>query len=329
VLSGFLLTTHLLDALERHDERVLPRYFMARLRRVIPAFWVQIAILFVVAWVIGRSPPPWARYIPLHLAMLHNVSEEASGAINGVYWTLPIEFAFYLVLPIGAVRLARLEAAGTSRWKALVLLYAAALGVSLAYRYAVFPLGGTNIAWISNQLPGTIDQFVIGAVLATQWRWWRKSGGAPLLASRLSDGLVLGGLAGMLAMIYYLDSIHESFWVGNPAVYYWYSVNALFAGMVVLGAAMGGRVARWLFANRVAVLLGTISYSLYLWHFPVVEWLRPAGLGYAAFFAAAIPLAIAASALSYLLVERPFLKTGKRAAAHPANPSSSRPGLRA
>ncbi len=293
VLSGFLLTTHLLDAFERRDERVLPRYFAARIRRVIPAFWAQLAILFVVAFAIRQAPPPWTPYIPLHLLMLHNVSETASYAINSVYWTLPIEFAFYLVLPIIAVRLARLDAAGASPWKTLVLLYAAALGVSIAYRYAAYPLGGTNIAWISNQLPGTIDQFVLGTVLAAQWRWWRKSGEAQARAARMSDALTIAGLAGMVAMIYYLDHIYETFWVGHPAVYVWYSINAFFAGMVVMGAAMGGRIARWIFGNPIAIFLGTISYSLYLWHYPIVEWLRPLDLGYATFFAVAIPLCIA------------------------------------
>jgi len=316
VLSGFLLTTHLLDALERGDDRALPKYFLARVRRVIPAFWAQLAILFIVAFAVEHAPPPWTADIPLHLAMLHNVSEIKSYEINSVYWTLPIEFAFYLVLPIIAVRLARLDAAGTSRWKALVLLYAAAVAVSVGYRYVAYRLAGTNIAWISNQLPGTIDQFVIGTVLAAQWRWWRKAGKGPERAQRFSNALTLAGLAGMVAMIYYLDAIYDTFWVGNPAVYYWYSIDALFAGMVVLGAAMGGGVARWLFANPVAIFLGTISYSLYLWHYPVIEWLRNANLGYAAFFAVAIPLCIAASALSYALVERPFLKPRRKTAPH-------------
>src|SRR5258708_33800990 len=110
--------------------------------------------------------------------MLHNVSETASYAINSVYWTLPIEFAFYLVLPIIAVRLARLDAAGASPWKTLVLLYAAALGVSIAYRYAAHPLGGTNIAWISKQLPGAIDQVWPGPLLGAPWAWRRKAAGA-------------------------------------------------------------------------------------------------------------------------------------------------------
>ena len=130
-----------------------------------------------------------------------------------------------------------------------------------------------------------------------------------LARTRVSpDALTIAGLAGMVAMIYYLDRIYATFWVGHPAVYVWYSINAFFAGMVVMGAAMGGRIARWIFGNPVAIFLGTISYSLYLWHYPIVEWLRPLNLGYATFFAVAIPLCIGVSALSYALVERPFLK---------------------
>jgi peptidoglycan/LPS O-acetylase OafA/YrhL len=83
VLSGFLLTTHLLSSMERGDERILPRYFAARVRRVIPAYWAQIAILVVVVFVVDRSAPDWLHYVPQHLVMLQNISELASSAING------------------------------------------------------------------------------------------------------------------------------------------------------------------------------------------------------------------------------------------------------
>jgi peptidoglycan/LPS O-acetylase OafA/YrhL len=314
VLSGFLLTTHLLGSLERRDEGTLRRYFLARIRRVIPAYWAQLAILFVVACVVGRGVPDWARYIPAHLVMLHNVSEKASYAINSVYWTLPIEFAFYFVLPVVATRLAAREAWPAARlYGLLALLYAVSLAVSIAYRVAVFPMGDANIAWISNQLPGTIDQFMLGTVLAAGMRRWKKDGG--VAPGWLSAMLTLGGLAGMVALIYYLDANHLTFWAGHHAVYWWYSANAFCAGMLVLGVALGGRLSRALFANPVALAIGAISYSLYLWHWPVVQWLHPAKLGFGMFFAVAIPLSLAASALSYWLVERPFLRSARRATA--------------
>ena len=317
VLSGFLLTTHLLDALSREGNRALPRYYVARVKRIVPAFWGQIAILFAIAYAVEGAAPYWTRYIPLHLVMLHNTSVEASSAINPVYWTLPIEFLFYVVLPLVAVRLVRWDPIRTAyRWKALVLIYAASVALSVAYRYAVFPVGGENPAWISNQLPGTIDQFMIGTVLATGWRWWRADHEPGPGVARLSTALATVGFMGIIAMIYYLDSIYDVFWSGkHPAVYVWYSVHAAFVGMLVLGVAMGGPLTRSVFANRAALLVGTISYSLYLWHFPVILWVEKIGkMGYATFFLVSIVACLAVSAISYLLLERPFLKMSRRSA---------------
>jgi peptidoglycan/LPS O-acetylase OafA/YrhL len=311
VLSGFLLTTHLLNTLERREEGTLKRYFIARIRRVIPAYWAQLLVLFVVALVAGRAIPDWTRYLPLHLVMLHNVTEEAGSAINGVYWTLPIEFAFYFILPIVATRLAARDGWPAARlYRSLALLYLVSLAIAIAYRMAVFELARPNAVWISNQLPGSLDQFMLGTVLAAGLRRWKKDGRP--IAPGASNALTLAGLAGILALMYYLDAIIATFWLGHHAVYWWYSANAMCAGILVLGVSLGGGVSRVLFANAVAVAIGTISYSLYLWHFPVVQWLQGARLGYGEFFAAAIPLSLAVSALSYWLVERRFLVRSAR-----------------
>ena len=320
VLSGFLLTTHLLSSIERGGESLLPRYFLARVRRVIPAYWAQIAILFAVALVVDHAVPQWTRNIPQHLVMLQNTSEFESSLINGVYWTLPIEFAFYFVLPIVAVRLAARETMpDAGMYRLLAVLYLVCVAIAIAWRVVVYPMGGTNIAWISNQLPGTLDQFMLGTVLAAGLRRWRRTHPHAQTAAA-SNALTLVGLTGIVSLMYYLDAIHATFWTGRHyAVYWWYSANALYVGLLVLGVALGGGVSRALFANRVAIAIGTISYSLYLWHLPIVLWLQPVNLGYATYFAVAIALTLAASALSYFLVERPFLRAGR------PPPSSPRP----
>src|SRR5690606_20875778 len=101
VLSGFLLTTHLVQAgSTRGVDAALPGYFLARVRRVFPAYWAQILVLIALHVAMAGALPPWIGHVPIHLPMLQNFSEPASHAINGVYWTLPIEFAFYLVLPL-------------------------------------------------------------------------------------------------------------------------------------------------------------------------------------------------------------------------------------
>jgi peptidoglycan/LPS O-acetylase OafA/YrhL len=336
VLSGFLLATHLLQALARPAPGIHRRYFAARIRRVFPAYWAQLAILLGVAVAITGSLPAWAKYLPLHIPMLHFVSEQASFGINNVYWTLPIEFSFYLCLPLVARLLARAERGGArSRWATLALLYAASLALVWAYRYVAFRMYSASpvntIVWAASQLPGSFDQFMAGVAAATALRWWRLDGLRLSTARKgaLSSALAIAGLGGVVAMIYFIDAIYLEYWRGHPALFYWHSLTSAFAALAVLGIALGGPLTRALFENRPVVWLGTISYSIYLWHYPILQWLKPpldamkAGLG--VYLVVTVPLIIAASALSYYAVEKPFLARAKRPET-PAGLGSGAPG---
>jgi peptidoglycan/LPS O-acetylase OafA/YrhL len=141
----------------------------------------------------------------------------------------------------------------------------------------------------------------------------RLSGRIPMASA--SGLLVAGGLAGIVAMLYVMHHHFRAYWDGGPLFYVWHAVTAACAGLMVLGASGNGRLARALFATRPALYLGDISYSLYLWHFPVAlgvaAWLPPAG-GELAYVAAAAAAAVAASALSFHLVERPVLARRNR-----------------
>jgi peptidoglycan/LPS O-acetylase OafA/YrhL len=317
VLSGFLLATHLLQSLSRPTPGIYRRYLAARVRRVFPAYWAQLAILLGVAVIAAGSLPAWAKYLPLHIPMLHFVSESASFAINNVYWTLPIEFAFYLCLPFIARVLARAERRERSKWLTLALLYAGSLVLVWAYRYATWRLFAESpvniIVWATAQLPGSFDQFMAGVAAATALRWWRRDG-LFLDSARtggLSSGLAIVGLGGVVGMIYFIDAIYLEYWHGHPALFFWHSATSAFVALAVLGIALGGPLTRALFENRVAVWLGTISYSIYLWHYPIALWLKPAldgmGAGLASWVLVAVPLTIAVAAASYYALERPFL----------------------
>lgn len=319
VLSGFLLATHLMEALARGRPGALRRYFVARARRVFPAYWAQLAVLFLVALWVGRSIPEWAKYLPLHIPMLHFVSEPASFSINKVYWTLPIELSFYLCLPAIAWLLMRAERrGGAASWAMLGVLYAAILLMVWSYRYAMFQRFAAAeinvIAWATSQLPGTLDTFMAGVAAAVALRWGRQRHGPWTRAGeRLASTLfALVGLAGVVGMMYFIDAIHEVYWRGHPALFVWHSITSVFAALLVAGISLSGGLTGALFETRVVVFLGTISYSIYLWHYPIGLWAMHAldarAMGHAAFFALTIPTIVAASALSYYLVERPFLR---------------------
>jgi peptidoglycan/LPS O-acetylase OafA/YrhL len=112
--------------------------------------------------------------------------------------------------------------------------------------------------------------------------------------------------------MYFLDSIHAVYWKGHWAVYVWYSAACAVVAMLIIAIALSGSLPRLLFENPIAMFLGTISYSLYLWHFPVGAALARAldapSMGLAKFTLAALPPIVAVSALSYYWVERRWMR---------------------
>jgi peptidoglycan/LPS O-acetylase OafA/YrhL len=316
VLSGFLLTTHLLESAQRKPwPQILPAYFWARCRRVFPAYWAQMAILLLIAVIATHQLPDWLGSIPAHAVMVHNLTEDWSGAINPVYWTLPMEFAFYLALPTLARILAEAERKpGRRRWTTLAVMLAALIALTWSYRYLIFRLFGASgeptMVWAISQLPGTIDQFAMGVAAAAILRWWHP----PFSASRrqwVSTLLVIAGLAGVVAMAYFIHYRAFVFWKGHWSLYVWHTATSGFFALLVLGIALSGPLARFLFENRLTLFLGTISYSIYLWHFPIVRWTSQSvdmsRMDVGTFALLVLPAVLAASAASYYLVERRFM----------------------
>jgi peptidoglycan/LPS O-acetylase OafA/YrhL len=325
VLSAFLLTVHLMERLQGSSmKELLGPYLMARVLRVVPAYWVQIAVLFVVAWITVGTVPDWWVYIPAHAVFLQNLSFQAQGAINGVYWSLPVEFFFYLALPVivafvSSALLGGLSSRGLVARACVVLLVA--IAITLAWRYFVFnryqPFGIPRLFWSSTQLPGLADQFGLGVLAACVF----VATGSPHASrsrgwSLASDVLVLGGLAGLVATMYLMHYAYPDYWGGKALFYSWNLVASAFVACCVFGAAVGGRISRLAFETRVALFVGTVSYGMYLWHYPVAAYIANhvdmKGVGLGLFALWALPAILAVSAASYYLVEKPAFDLRRR-----------------
>jgi peptidoglycan/LPS O-acetylase OafA/YrhL len=103
VLSGFLLYRPFVAArLEGRPAPTLPRYLRRRLLRIVPAFWLAMLVLGALGW-IDVLNADWWRYF----GFIQNLDPEtALGGIAGA-WSLCVEMAFYLVLPLWALAAAR------------------------------------------------------------------------------------------------------------------------------------------------------------------------------------------------------------------------------
>jgi peptidoglycan/LPS O-acetylase OafA/YrhL len=325
VLSGFLITLHMAERLSSASPRAsYGPYLRDRILRVVPAYWAQLALLLAFAWIATGSLPAWAPYLPAHLLFLQNFTLAGHAAINGVYWSLPVEFAFYLVCPF--LVLAAWPRSGDARSLARRAVLVAAAGIAISAAWRVIALSrpeSENISvlfWrVSAHLPGAAEQFAIGSAAAmlfaarglpdaTRDPRWR----------RLGDALLLAGLAGFVGALYLMDRLFLSYWGATPLFFLWNAGLSIAVAVMIAGVATRGPLARALFENLPAVWLGTISYSLYLWHPILLPRLAAAseaqGGGLAAFLLVAIPALVAASAASYYLVERPFLRRKQGAA---------------
>ena len=320
VLSGFLLTRQEWIRLERKgfDSALtgLPAFLTfcgtflrKRILRVYPAYYGCLTLLMALAATHVYLRLPGRLELVLHLGMMHNLVDEYVSTLNGVFWTLPFEWWFYLFFPVLFLLLVR-SGPWTLAVAALAMVYA-------AKAYVVLTGDGTMHA----QLPIRLDAFVLGMCAG------RVAARTPL-ARR---DAVLAFYAGLLALL-----ATPILFFDLPTGTHYYSfkgfVRPLWIQLGVILMLLGMTGARHpgvaIFGNRIAVGLGLISYSIYLLHVPVMELfityrpklgaLAAMPFGLPLVLAGAFPLVIAASFISYKLIEQPFQRRrGGRPSADP------------
>jgi peptidoglycan/LPS O-acetylase OafA/YrhL len=277
----------------------LGRYGANRAFRILPLYYVVLVVYLL--WIDhGGSATTWLR----SLFFLENYFPQTLAHVDGVMWSLVVEVQFYLLLPVLALTI-RLLAARSAKGTVLVLV---AIGViaELIRLTAVTFATTPDVRW-QYSLPATFVYFVPGMLLAvihTRWRAERRF---------LSSG------PGTRSSVWVAASL--PFW----ALVFWrYNLDVLLvpATYLVVGAVAlplrGGvtqRVLQW----RPLAALGVASYSLYLWHFPIVNQVGAASWaphGYLGLLAICVPLSCVVALVSYRLVEaRSFgcAATGPRA----------------
>lgn len=327
VLSGFLLTMpfHRAAAAGRPMPH-LGRFWVRRCRRVLPAYWVQVLLLFLLYTVLQHgSLFDWmeplrslvARHPGLsdplnllqHLLLVQNLSPWQFQYMNAVYWSLPVEWDFYVVLPLIVLLLARCR-----WWLALLLVMFWVLAFRWLCQASWFDptLDWLAYPWII-QMPSRLDEFFFGALGA--WVLVNRPGW--LARPRL---LAASGALLMVGVAWYLvrqgDAVAS---VSMPGLLFQYSLIGAPFGMLVAGAAAQSPAGRVWFSGRVLGFLGVISYSLYLWHYPVLQLLQSYGLlggGQAVDLLQALlvglPPILLVSWLSWRCIERPCLPRSRR-----------------
>lgn len=317
VLSGFLLARPFLrwiDGLGTFPD--LRTYIKRRALRVLPAFYVQLAILLVGWRIVSGAWPVDALQLLAYLSLQFWLHPGMGALLSGVWWTLPVEWNFYLLLPLLALVLARARA-----WLVVVLV----LLWVVSFRFAAYEslFSGVLVfgipteiygAGMINQIVGRFDQFLCGLLAA--WAMLRLGD----RASRWAAVALWVGFAAMAAIVFDLH-VHGSVIDHGrvPMLFVHHSMTGVALAFVVFGAAAGARVAQGLFGGRVVGFLGAISYSLYLWHAVVFQVAHDSGFvywppaqGLAMLTVWLVPVVVVVSWLSYRYVEQPFVRLAHR-----------------
>lgn len=321
VLSGYLIGGAWVLARLGGPAVPMGTFWKRRFWRVFPAYWSQWVVLALLAWWSAKPFPLDATGAVLSATLTFNLVQNEA-ALNAVWWSLPVEWNFYLVVPLMALLFATRRALPPL----LAVLVLASVMLRALMWWSIQTYGADAVEfyrWVI-QLPGRLDQFALGMLVAHALAQGR--GG--------SERLLL--LAGSVATLVLVWLSHRAGNVVDRAIAPWLFFQfalfgCAFAALVAAAALSRTHAVRLLLANRPLVFLGTISYSLYLWHYPVLQWLRSwaraqeISLSDWRFAVGAVVCSIGLSALTYFLTERPFLPRRHRAAQRrDANPHAGK-----
>jgi peptidoglycan/LPS O-acetylase OafA/YrhL len=261
------------------------RFLTRRCFRLLPA--LSLAVLGYAA-LDGHFASWWQTAMTLTFVNgLHPFA--VNGAVPGS-WTLSAEMMFYLSVPVLAASIRSLRSAAIWLLSAQILVMAAAPAV-VAFWNAVNPtgIGEANGAYFGMSPVAQAKWFILGWTIYLLLQ-------RPRLSPRASQalfGLALGAL--MIAPFLRSWTLHElAFTFGIPAAVYAMACGA--------ASVLDNAIMRW---------LGTVSYSMYLWHF--VVWTAGGWLGRPSFlplYVATVVITTLCASLTYALIERPGIRLG-------------------
>jgi len=328
VLSGFLLFMPYARAMLR--ARPLPSarlFFRRRALRILPAYWVCLAVLVLIQLPHYASATGLANVIT-HIALLHDYFPNFNRAIEGPFWTLALEAQFYLLLPLMAAGIAWFVHGTRSLMRlvgGVLMLMALALIVrelDAAGQWALPHLNGTAATTIAVLVRITLgsqgkflEVFAIGMLCSALYIAVSER---KLLSFRKRHWIGIGLFISALVIGFVLAHVEIQAHIEAPNYQYMgsqpWNLKLIFGpwligtsyGALLLAVLWSGRIVHMLFALAPLRFIGLISYSLYLWHERIVFGTLP--------LVGALPLwgrvmlAFAVAYTSYQLIERPFLK---------------------
>ncbi len=308
VISGYLITSLILDEHRRRSTVSLGRFWARRARRLLPALaFVLFAVTVTAALVARDALSQLQSDIPAAIVYLLNwrllLSHDSYVASFGRppllqhLWSLSVEEQFYLLWPPVLLILRRRMTRGRIAWVAL-----AGAAVSAGLMAGLFHPGG-NPSAVYFGSDTHAEGLLIGCALAAAVPPWRMTASVTPTARRVlerSGLLALGVVIGGLAVLEFDSTLTYRGGIVIVDVATAVVVATVAHPASRLGAGLARQPLRW---------LGLRSYSLYLWHWPIFMMTRPGSdlrWGTGPDVILRLGLTAAAAELTYRYIEQPW-----------------------
>ena len=318
VLSGYLIfrpfAAAILDGARKGPS--MARYVVRRAARILPAYWLAVGASFLLLRHLDHPMQVDPAELPIFVVFAQNHFLETIKHLDPPMWTLAIEASFYVTLPIfGLLALKLVRGRGRAALTALTLLVVAGGVVSTILAYTHH--------WpqtLSTSLLPHLTEFGAGMTVAVLLH------GRAAIARPLAGAMALAGVA---------------LFVGNS---WWHATGAgsqdlrslvgdvpgILGLALVIAVLVAGPWPARLLARGPAKWLGSISYGVYLIHFPVIVFLRMTerwpedSLTQELLKVMAITIPLAT--FSWLCVERPAIRWAQRVTTKGRTWASREPG---
>ncbi|WP_170945778.1 acyltransferase [Rhodococcus sp. 14-2483-1-2] len=303
VLSGFLITTLLVEENHGHGRISLSNFYLRRALRLLPALVAMLVVVTIYGSVftsgterahILASVGFSVTYLAGYAAFLDYPIMDGLGPM----WSLAVEEQFYLIWPLILVMILR----GNRTIPTALLAVSGTLVVSVALRISSFTIWGPEIY----ELPTTwSDGLLVGCALALLW----KAG--KLNPDRFSTGTAWACWT-LLAALSLWPAMKDS------AVTYTFGLTVGFAiagWVVLLSLQTGPTILQKMLTIRPLIWVGNRSYAIYLWNFILITAIPNDAPFRQGFIVLAVLATFVVAEMSWQLVEHPAIGLKGRFAA--------------
>jgi peptidoglycan/LPS O-acetylase OafA/YrhL len=313
VLSGFLITSLLMEEWAQSGSISFKNFYMRRALRLLPALLLLVALclLFVTFFPPEQGTLPAAKSILVALFYLSNWMP--SGVYSPLFhtWSLGIEEQFYIVWPLLLFVFLWLKAGPRT---IVIFLTLAILAIAVHRAMLWHSLSGAQQNMVYTRLDARSDALLVGCIIGILVsrdlipnRNWIRAG---------IKGLTVLSAAGMAFLLFAIPSTSVFLYFGGFT-----GVALMVAIIIVHLFTAPWRITLLILEFPLLRWFGRLSYGLYLWHLPVYSLyaglfppfpMRSYTLRIVLPFIIKFVLAVAVSVLSFYFLEQPVLKFKKK-----------------